>query len=93
VTLGIQKCIGAPPNFKIKDVIINKAIKLLVNMEYQVKVKKYIIIEEIIRTLDLSLWIIKYFIEASASSILPLILIKGKNPIRLSSKPIHIVNQ
>jgi len=50
-------------------------------------------IEDKIRILDLNLWIIKYFIEASASNILPLIFIKGRKPIRLSSKPIHIDNQ
>lgn len=46
-----------------------------------------------ISTLDLILWIMKYFIEASASNVLPLIFIKGKNPIKFSSKPIHIVSQ
>lgn len=53
----------------------------------------YSINEDIINTLDLILWIIKYFIEASASRDLPLMFIKGKKPIKFNSKPIHIVNQ
>lgn len=49
--------------------------------------------EAIISKLELSLWITKYFIEDSASNVLPLIFIKGKKPMRLSSRPIHMVNQ
>ena len=93
VILGSQKWRGAPPSFMIRDIIIKVLMIVLVNIEYQDIVRKYIIIEEIIKTLELTLWIIKYLIEASASKTFPLILIKGKKPIRLSSKPIHIVNQ
>ena len=91
--LGIQKCNGAPPNFKTKDKIIMSLNVLSVNIEYQERVLLYISTEEMIRMLDLILWIIKYFIEASASRVLPLIFISGKNPIKLISKPIHIVSQ
>ena len=93
VILGNQKCIGAPPNFIINDINIINLIRLFVYIEYQDRLKLYIRIDEIIRILDLILWIIKYFIEASASSVLPLIFIRGRNPIRLSSNPTHIVNQ
>lgn len=93
VILGSQKWRGAPPNFKIRDIIIVSVIILLLNIEYQDKLILYIITDEIIRILDLILWIIKYFIEASASWVLPLIFIRGKNPIKFNSNPIHIVSQ
>ena len=93
VILGSQKCSGAPPNFMIRDSIINVLITLSVNIEYHDNLKEYIIIDEMIKILDLILWIIKYLIEASASNVFPLIFISGKKPIRFNSNPIHIVNQ
>lgn len=93
VILGSQKWRGAPPSFKTKERIIKTVTKLLENMEYQDKLILYMITDAMMRTLELILWMMKYFIEASASSILPLIFIKGKKPIRLSSNPIHIVSQ
>lgn len=90
--LGSQKCIGAPPSFNTKDNRIKILVDVL-NIEYHVNLSIYIIMELKIRTLELMLWIIKYFIEASASSVLPLIFIRGRNPIKFNSKPIHIVNQ
>jgi len=93
VTLGIHKWSGAPPSLRTKEIIIKIDLQSLENIEYQEKVFEYIIREAIISNLDLNLWIMKYFIEDSASRVLPLIFIKGKNPIKLSSKPIHIVNQ
>lgn len=91
--LGTQKCRGAPPNFKTRDKMIISLNISLVNIEYHERVLLYISTEEIISTLDLILWIMKYFMEASASKVFPLIFIKGRNPIRLISRPIHIVNQ
>lgn len=79
VMFGNQKCNGTPPSFKIKDSIINVDSNLLLNMEYHDILYLYNINDDIIKMLDLILWIIKYFIEASASIVLPLIFIKGKN--------------
>lgn len=92
-TLGNHKWSGAPPSLRTKERTINNELQLLENIEYQEKVFEYMISEAIISKLDLNLWIIKYFIEDSASKVFPLMFIKGKNPIKLSSKPIHIVNQ
>lgn len=91
--LGTQKCKGAPPNFNTRDKIIRRLNILLVNIEYQERVLLYMSTEVIISRLDLILWIMKYFMEASASSVLPLIFMRGRKPIKLISRPIHIVNQ